>query len=124
MNRLSSPIIVRATVEGGRPNLRHFPSQIPLPENEGMPFILPIRLYCVEGGLIGEWECVSFSTYEGESIKFMLNRVTMKRYREVETKRVVWLLHPYLTRIQQRFSLYLQRQGLPRISLEVSGGGD
>ena len=117
-----------------------FRARFPLPGDERTPFILPVRLYCVEGELIGEeelrckyqnghfeervWECISFSTYERESIRFMLNRVTMKRYREVGTKRVVWLLHPYLTRIQQRFSLYLQRQGLPRISLEASGSED
>ena len=32
-----------ATAEGGRPDLRHFPSQIPLSGNVRTPFILPIR---------------------------------------------------------------------------------
>ena len=33
----------------------------------------------------------------------------------VRSKRVGRLLHPYLTRVQQRYALYTQRQALPRV---------
>ena len=90
-----------------------------------------IRLYCIEGKKMRErdleqqyeaghfaekvWEHVIFSVHEGRSVRFDFRRLRIEEFRSLREKRIGRLLHPYLTRIQQRFGLYLQRQGLPRI---------
>ncbi len=90
-----------------------------------------VKLYCVEGEEmndkdIGEkyrnghfeervWESIAFAACEGKSVRFGFNKLRVKRFAEIKNQRVGRLLHPYLTRIQQRYGLYLQRQGLPRI---------
>ena len=48
-------------------------------------------------------------------MRFDFRRFHVKQFSEVKDLRIGRLLHPYLTRIQQRYALYLQRQGLPRI---------
>ena len=90
-----------------------------------------VELYCIEGKKMRDselhekyqeghfvervWESVAFSIYDGKSIRFDLRKLSVKKFSELENERIGRLLHPYLTRIQQRFALYLQRQGLPRI---------
>ena len=94
-----------------------------------------VKLYCVEGEEmndkdIGEkyrnghfeervWESIAFAACEGKSVRFGFNKLRVKRFAEIKNQRVGRLLHPYLTRIQQRYGLYLQRQGLPRIPEEA-----
>lgn len=48
-------------------------------------------------------------------IEFERKEIWVETHAELKNKRPGRLLHPYLTRIQQRYALYLQRQGLPRI---------
>ena len=90
-----------------------------------------VELYCVEGKRMSDsdlrkqyqgghfaervWESVAFSMNEGRSVRFDFRRFHVKQFSEVKDLRIGRLLHPYLTRIQQRYALYLQRQGLPRI---------
>ena len=90
-----------------------------------------MELYCIEGKKMRDselrekyqeghfvervWESVVFSIYDGKSIRFDLRKLSVKKFSELKNKRIGRLLHPYLTRIQQRFALYLQRQGLSRI---------
>ena len=90
-----------------------------------------VRLYCVEGkemrddelrdqyrnGHFDErvWESVAFAACNGKSVRFNFKKLRVKRFVEIKDKRIGRLLHPYLTRVQQRYALYLQRQGLPRI---------
>jgi hypothetical protein len=52
---------------------------------------------------------------DGKVIEFLFNDLHIKKWKDVKAKRVGRLLSPYITRIQQRFALYLHRQGLPRI---------
>ena len=94
-----------------------------------------VQLYCVEGKEMDDeelyegyknghfeervFESIAFAAYKGKSIKFTFKRLRPKRFKEIKEKRIGRLLHPYLTRIQQRFALYLQRQGLPRIPEEA-----
>jgi len=56
-----------------------------------------------------------FGVVDGESICFDLRKVTICRYAEFKQHRVGRLLHPYVTRVQQRYAFYIQRQALPRI---------
>lgn len=99
-----------------------------------------VELYCVEGKWMSDtdirkecekehfidghfiekvWEAVAFSVHEGKSVRFDFRRFRVKKFSELKDKRIGRLLHPYLTNIQQRFGLYLQRQGLPRIPEEA-----
>ena len=104
-----------------------------------------IDLYCIEGKRMNDselskqyneklghfieqiWSSVAFSIYEGKSVRFDFRKLRVQKFSELKNQRIGRLLHPYLTRIQQRYALYLQRQGLPRIpkeavpSLEDSG---
>lgn len=88
-----------------------------------------VEVYCIEGETIGDSELeyrkghfverddqsIVFVAYEGETIRFRFKKLRIKRFGEVEKFRVGRVLHPVLTRIQQRYALYLQRQGLPAI---------
>ena len=96
-----------------------------------------IELYCVEGismdrkeikrsyskrlGAFNEtvrWAIV-FGVDQGKSIRFDFATLIQKKYGEIKKERIGRLIHPYITRIQQRYALYLQRQGLPRIPEEA-----
>ena len=92
-----------------------------------------IKLYCIEGKNMSDselrkqyqqdhgnfservWESVVFSVYNGESLRLDFRKFRVMRYSELKDQRIGRLLHPYLTRIQQRYALYHQRQALPRI---------
>ena len=90
-----------------------------------------IELYCIEGikmsdselvkqfknGHFNErvWQSIAFSILEGKSVQFDFRKLRVKKFSELKSQCIGRLLHPYLTRIQQRYALYLQRQGLPRI---------
>ena len=90
-----------------------------------------IELYCVEGKRVGDtdlrkryhnghfnervWECVSFAVCDERSLRFDFRKFHLRKFSDVREHRLGRLLHPYLTAIQQRFALYLQRQGLPPI---------
>ena len=96
-----------------------------------------IELYCIEGKRIEKkelkklykdqlgnfdervWQAIVFTVHGGETVIFDLKKLVPKKFSEVENKRVGRLIHPYITRIQQRYSAYLQRQGLPRIPREA-----
>ena len=96
-----------------------------------------IELYCIEGkkmekkelqklykdklGNFDErvWQAIVFTVHGGEAVIFDLRKLIQKKFSEVENDRVGRLIHPYITRIQQRYFSYLQRQGLPRIPKEA-----
>jgi hypothetical protein len=52
---------------------------------------------------------------KGKIISFTFKEIALKKFSEIKNERIGRLLPPYITRIQQGFALYLQRQGLPRI---------
>jgi hypothetical protein len=52
---------------------------------------------------------------DGKIIEFKFSDFAIKTWSEIKTTRTGRLLPPYINRIQQRYSLYMQRQGLPRI---------
>ena len=90
-----------------------------------------VELHCVEGkrmrdaelrdrykdGHFNErvWESIAFSVHDGRSVQFDFRKLRLHKFSELQERRIGRLLHPYLTRVQQRFGLYQQRQGLPRI---------
>ena len=96
-----------------------------------------VELYCIEGknmdrgdveknynegqGHFNEriWESISFALYEGKTIRFDFRKFDKKKFSQIKDQHVGRLIHPYITRIQQRYALYLQRQALPRIPKEA-----
>lgn len=90
-----------------------------------------VDLYCIEGKRIndsqlgrkvqhgqiveGIAECIIFAVCEGRSMRFDFKKLHVEKFKELKQHRVGRILHPYLTRLQQRYALFLQRQGLPRI---------
>ena len=56
---------------------------------------------------------------KGKILVFYFKDFSIKKFNDIKTNRIGRLLPPYITRLQQRFALYLQRQGLPRIPVEA-----
>ena len=94
-----------------------------------------VDLYCIEGKKVSESdlrkryhnghfservdESVVFEAFESKSVRFKFNTLRIEKFSQLKDQRIGRLLHPYLTRIQQRYALFLQRQGLPRIPEEA-----
>lgn len=96
-----------------------------------------VELYCIEGNSIKKkkveklydcrlgnfnervWQAIVFTVDGGNTIQFDLRKIAPKKFGEIKNDRVGRLIHPHITRIQQRYSAYLQRQGLPRIPREA-----
>ncbi|MCK4665048.1 MAG: hypothetical protein KAT68_19425 [Bacteroidales bacterium] len=51
----------------------------------------------------------------GKIIEFFFNEIKIKKWNSIKSTRIGRLLPPYITKVQQRYSFYLQRQGLPAI---------
>ena len=52
---------------------------------------------------------------DGKIIEFLFRDIKQKKWKDLKSIRKGRLLPPYINRIQQRYALYMQRQGLPRI---------
>lgn len=64
-------------------------------------------------------QAIVFAAGDGRSIDFDFKQLRIEKFETWKSQRVGRLLHPYVTRIQQRYALFLQRQGLPRIPGEA-----
>lgn len=88
-------------------------------------------LYCLKGRVVSESEesNVAFVNGEfrekknhvivsciddGKIIEFLFYDLKIKKWNSIKDKRIGRLLPPYITRIQQLYSIYFQRQGIPR----------
>jgi hypothetical protein len=49
-----------------------------------------------------------------KTYRYEFKNLTIKKWSEIKSSRIGRLLPPHITRIQQRYALYMQRQGLPR----------
>lgn len=56
---------------------------------------------------------------EGKILSFSLRKLTIKKWNEIKDDRQGRLLPPFITKIQQKYSAYLQRQALPAIPQEA-----
>ncbi len=52
---------------------------------------------------------------DGKIMEFKFGNLEIKSWSAIKTTRIGRLLPPYIYKIQQRYSLYMQRQGVPRI---------
>lgn len=50
----------------------------------------------------------------GKIIEFLFRDLKTKKWNSIKDNRIGRLLPPYINRIQQRYALYLHREGLPR----------
>ena len=64
-------------------------------------------------------ESIQFPIDSGKTIRVDFKSLQIKKFSEIKSNRIGRLIHPYITRIQQRYALYLQRQGLPPIPKEA-----
>ena len=90
-----------------------------------------VEVHCVEGKKLRQselkelyneghfnervFQCVVFAVLDGNSIIFDFKKLKIVEYSQLKDNRLGRLLHPFVTRVQQRFTAYMQRQGLPRI---------
>ncbi len=58
---------------------------------------------------------------KGATYSFKFRDLKIEKWNVLKDKRIGRLLPPYITSIQQRYALYLQRQGLPRVPKEILG---
>ena len=56
---------------------------------------------------------------DGKIIEFLFRDIKIIKWKEIKGKRIGRVLSPYLSKIQQRYAHYMQRQGLPRIPIEA-----
>jgi len=101
------------------------------------------ELYCLRGRIISEETLNSGIPFDsgqfiekvnhavipflddGKIIEFLFRDLKIKKWNSLKENRIGRLLPPYIYRIQQRYALYLQRQGLPRIpDIAVFGNGN
>jgi len=73
--------------------------------------------YDSEYGLIPEQdnEAIVFPVHDGKALCFKFRKLYMQKYKDLKDRRIGRLLPPFLTRLQQRYSAYLQRPGLSRL---------
>jgi len=71
-------------------------------------------------GYINEREgnCIIFPLDGGRAIEFQFKKIHTFKYEDLKANRKGRLLPPYIVKIQQKYSAYLQRQGLSRIPKE------
>lgn len=56
---------------------------------------------------------------DGKIIKFSFKEHQIKSFGGLKSKRIGKLLPPYITRVQQRYALYLHREGMPRTPVQA-----
>lgn len=56
---------------------------------------------------------------EGAFIRFNFQDMIIKDYEEMKNQHIGRLLPPFITRVTQKYGLYIHRQGLPRLPKEV-----
>jgi hypothetical protein len=75
------------------------------------------RAYIADYGVLRETDslCIIFAMKDGVTVSFAFKTLKIGTWGEWKAKRIGRLLPPFLTRLQQRYSDYLQRPGLTRI---------
>ena len=71
------------------------------------------------GEFIEKKHCCYIAFVKGQILQFSLRELYIKSWNEIKDKRIGRLLPPHITRIQQKYSHYIQRQGLPSIPKEA-----
>jgi hypothetical protein len=100
-----------------------------------------VKLYCLSGKVVDESKinsnqndqiffqngelleknnnCYVAFIDDGKIIEFKLREIKIETWSKLKAQRIGRLLPPYITKLQQKHSFYLQRQGLPAIPEEA-----
>lgn len=72
-------------------------------------------------GLFTDTEvCVTVFPIDHKTIRFELKEFSVIKFSEIKNYRIGRLLPPFITRLIQKYALYMQRQALPRIPNEAT----
>lgn len=71
------------------------------------------------GEFIEKKHCCYIAFVKGQILQFSLRELYIKPWNEIKDKRIGRLLPPHITMVQQKYSHYIQRQGLPSIPKEA-----
>ncbi|WP_061218678.1 hypothetical protein [Leptospira weilii] len=79
------------------------------------------KIYREKHGVLEEQDAhfIAYPVFEGKAIDFKFKELFLKPWKDIESKRVGRLLPPFINKLQQKYSLYLQRQGLPRLPASI-----
>jgi hypothetical protein len=79
------------------------------------------RAYDAANGVLQDTDsqAIIFAMKDGVTILFKLRELSLKRWGDFKNNRIGRLVPPFLTRLQQRFSAYIQRPGLTRVPAEA-----
>lgn len=77
------------------------------------------RIVFESGEFVEKNNCCYIAFVNGYILQFSLKDLYIKQWNDIKDKRIGRLLPPYITKIQQKYSYYIQRQGLPRIPAEA-----
>ena len=64
-------------------------------------------------------EFTIFPIHDKKAIRFKLGQFSVEEYERMKKYRIGTLLPPFITRLVQKYALYMKRQGLPRIPEEA-----
>lgn len=67
------------------------------------------------GEFIEKKHCCYIAFIKGKILQFSLKELYIRPWNEIKDQRIGRLLPPYITKVQQKYAHYLQRQGLPSI---------
>ena len=73
------------------------------------------RITFDSGEFIEKKHCCYIAFIKGKIMRFDLNEMSILKWNAIKDNRIGRLLPPYITRVQQKYAHYLQRQGLPSI---------
>ncbi|MBR4531067.1 hypothetical protein IKO70_01500 [bacterium] len=71
------------------------------------------------GEFIEKNNCCYIAFIKGNILQLYLKDLKIFNWNDIKDKRIGRLLPPYITRVQQKYAHYIQRQGLPRIPKEA-----
>ena len=78
------------------------------------------NLFDIKYGIFKEQHnLVIVGPVEGVFIRFFFRDMEIVDYENVKNQRIGRLLPPFITRVTQKYGLYIHRQGLPRIPKEI-----
>ena len=99
---------------------RNGDSKVYLIEGKQIPYKDQQKYFDIKYGIFKEQHnFVIVGPIEGVFIRFNFRNMKIVDYEQVKDQRIGRLLPPFITRVTQKYGLYIHRQGLPRIPKEV-----